>query len=347
MKKITLELRVGLFVIISISLILVYAVIKGEINLRRGGYELTAVFQYVAGVDRGAPVRVSGVRVGEVKKVSIDYEKAPLVLLTLYLDRSVKLGHHSKFLIRSYGLIGEKYLEIMPTPITDTPLIQPKSYIYGEEPMPMDRLLTLGEELGRNVRDLAKSLDRVINDPKFKQDIVNTVDSIKNVAEQTTQTMESINSAALKLEEASAQASELMASTQGLVNQSRPFLVQTLLNFQLASAGLAQSTKEMVSLLEKTQSDESSVGKLISSPELYLKLDNSVQKLNRSLEEFQAAATQFKAASENLDALASDVQSGRGSVGKFLKSDELYNEVTGFVSEIRAKPWRLLRPGSK
>ena len=69
MKRMALELRVGFFVMLAILLILIFAIVKGQFSFRRGGYEVKAAFKYVAGVDRGSPVQVSGVRVGEVKKV--------------------------------------------------------------------------------------------------------------------------------------------------------------------------------------------------------------------------------------------------------------------------------------
>ena len=87
MKRLTLELRVGFFAILAILLILIFAVFKGQFSFRKSGYEVKAVFKYVAGVDRGSPVQVSGVRVGEVKKVIIDYSETPRVFVTLYLDR--------------------------------------------------------------------------------------------------------------------------------------------------------------------------------------------------------------------------------------------------------------------
>ncbi|MFH2068562.1 MAG: MlaD family protein [Candidatus Omnitrophota bacterium] len=339
MKRLTLELRVGFFAMLAILLILIFAVVKGQFSFRKGGYEVKAVFKYVAGVDRGSPVQVSGVRVGEVKKVIVDYSETPRVFVTLHLDRSVKLGRHSQVFIRSFGLIGEKYVEILPTSFTDTPLIQPNEVMVGTEPLPIDRLLAMGEDLGRNIQRMVSSVDKLFGDPKFKEELYATLDQLKSMSAQGSKTLSGIQAAATDLQLASIKAQELLSSAQGVVEQTKPALVQALFNFQIASAGLANVSQQMSEVMGKFQSDDSTLGLLISSGDLYRKLDKSLTDLERS-------AGQFAEASESIKDLSLNIKTGRGSAGKFLTSDELYNEVKGLISDIRAKPWRLLRPGS-
>ncbi len=339
MKRLALELRVGLFVVVAVVLILFFAIFKGQLNLHRGGYEIKVAFNYVAGVDRGSPVRLSGVRVGEVKKVEIDYTTGPKVYLTLALDKGVKLGRHSQVFIRSFGLIGEKYVEILPSPLTDTPLIQPNEILTGTEPLPLDKLLALGEDLGRSLQRIVTSLDRVLGDPNFKKEVFATLDQMKRLSEQGNETLVKIEEAAEQLKVAATKAEKLLVSADTLVEQSRPALVQSLVNFQLASAALSIAAKNMSEVMAKVQSGENTLGALLSSSDLYSKMEDTLAELER-------AAAQFAEASKNLETISADIRSGKGSVGKFLTSDELYNEIKGFVSEIRAKPWRLFRPGS-
>ena len=339
MKRLTLELRVGFFTMLAILLILIFAIVKGQFSFRKGGYEVKAVFKYVAGVDRGSPVQVSGVRVGEVKKVIVDYSKDPRVFVTLYLDRSVKLGRHSQVFIRSFGLIGEKYVEILPTSLTDTPLIQPNEILTGIEPLPIDRLLAMGEDLGRNIQGMVSSVDKLFGDPKFKEELYTTLDQLKLMSVQGNKTLVSIQAAATDLQSASIKAQELLSSAQGVVEQTKPALVQSLFNFQIASADLASASRQMSEVMAKLQSNDSTLGLLISSGDLYRKMDKSLVDLEKS-------ADQFAEAAESIKDLSLDIKAGKGSAGKFLTSDELYNEVKGLISDIRAKPWRLLRPGS-
>lgn len=58
-------------------------------------------------------------------------------------------------------------------------------------------------------------------------------------------------------------------------------------------------------------------------------------------------AANMNAALENLNGILENVDSGEGSLGKLLKSDELYQEMTDFVKEIKAHPWRLMKRDKK
>ena len=37
------------------------------------------------------------------------------------------------------------------------------------------------------------------------------------------------------------------------------------------------------------------------------------------------------------------IEKGEGTAGKLVYSDELYQDIRGFVAEIKAHPWRLLK----
>lgn len=78
-----------------------------------GGYDLTARFQRVDGVNVGSDVRVSGVKVGVVRAVALDPETY-LAQLTLAIDSDVQVLDDSTARIASDGLLGGAYVAIEP-----------------------------------------------------------------------------------------------------------------------------------------------------------------------------------------------------------------------------------------
>jgi phospholipid/cholesterol/gamma-HCH transport system substrate-binding protein len=84
------------------------------------GYELTARFQRVDGIDVGSDVRVSGVKVGVVRSVELDPETY-MARLTFALDRSVQVLDESTARISSDGLLGGAYVAIEPTGLDPLP----------------------------------------------------------------------------------------------------------------------------------------------------------------------------------------------------------------------------------
>ncbi|KAF0178417.1 MAG: outer membrane lipid asymmetry maintenance protein MlaD [Hyphomonadaceae bacterium] len=92
---------------------LVFAVTRAGAGEATGGYPLVARFNRVDGVNVGADVRLSGVKVGTVSAVGID-PTTYLAKLTLSVDRTVKLPDDSSARVASDGLLGGAYVALEP-----------------------------------------------------------------------------------------------------------------------------------------------------------------------------------------------------------------------------------------
>jgi len=77
------------------------------------GYEVMAKFNRADGVNVGSDVRLSGIKVGTVSKLSLD-PKSYNAVVTMALARDVKLPDDSSIRITSEGLLGNQYLSIEP-----------------------------------------------------------------------------------------------------------------------------------------------------------------------------------------------------------------------------------------
>ena len=112
MKRFNLEVTVGLFVVLGLCALAYLSVRLGQLQVGRGNtYDLTAVFPTVAGLREGATVEIAGVQVGRVQDISLAEYAA---VVTLRLDKQVKLQDDAIASIRTRGLIGEKYVRITP-----------------------------------------------------------------------------------------------------------------------------------------------------------------------------------------------------------------------------------------
>ena len=75
------------------------------------GYDLTADFASVEGLQPLDAVEIAGVPVGNVESISLRHDAAHLVL---HMDASVSLPADSKAEIKTEGLVGETYVAIEP-----------------------------------------------------------------------------------------------------------------------------------------------------------------------------------------------------------------------------------------
>jgi phospholipid/cholesterol/gamma-HCH transport system substrate-binding protein len=85
-----------------------------------GGYQLRADFQRVDGVGVGSDVRISGVKVGVVRSVSLDPETFNAVLM-LAVDNGVQVLDDSTARIATDGLLGGGYVAIEPAGLDPLP----------------------------------------------------------------------------------------------------------------------------------------------------------------------------------------------------------------------------------
>lgn len=112
MKRGSLEIMVGVFVIIGLVAIGYLTIKLGRMELVGGQYYIVkARFQSVAGLKVGASIELAGVRVGQVSDISIDYELEEAVV-ELRILNDLSLSDDSIASVKTSGLIGDKYIKL-------------------------------------------------------------------------------------------------------------------------------------------------------------------------------------------------------------------------------------------
>ncbi|MDB5375458.1 MAG: mlaD [Belnapia sp.] len=108
------EVATGGVVLAAAAGFLAYAVLhSGRGASNADGIQLTAQFDKIDGLSNGADVRIAGVKVGSVTDSRIDPASFSAVL-TLRVDRSLHLPTDTSAEITSEGLLGGKYVSLVP-----------------------------------------------------------------------------------------------------------------------------------------------------------------------------------------------------------------------------------------
>lgn len=115
MKKATLEISVGIFVLVGI-LCLGYLSIKlGKMELFGGdSYEVTANFDSVSGLRQGASVEIAGVEVGRVDRIALDPKDGYSARVMLLINSGIELQDDVIASVRTRGIIGDKFVQLTP-----------------------------------------------------------------------------------------------------------------------------------------------------------------------------------------------------------------------------------------
>ncbi|PIT40617.1 outer membrane lipid asymmetry maintenance protein MlaD [Snodgrassella alvi] len=112
MKKNSLEMLVGLFVLIGIMAILFlsFRVAGGNgIGSSQPTYTLSASFSDIGGLKAQAPVKAAGVVVGRVDKIVLD-PKTYWAKVTLKIDKQYQFSTDTSAQILTSGLLGDQYV---------------------------------------------------------------------------------------------------------------------------------------------------------------------------------------------------------------------------------------------
>jgi len=112
MRGNTIETVMGAVVIVVAALFIFFAYKSSQLRAVPG-YQVTADFARVDGIRQGSDVRISGIKIGSVVAEELD-TKNFLAVVRMSIDPSVKLPDDTVAEIISAGLLGDKYMSLVP-----------------------------------------------------------------------------------------------------------------------------------------------------------------------------------------------------------------------------------------
>jgi len=130
MSRNAIETIMGAVVLVIAALFLFFAYSTSQIR-STSGYEVTASFDRIDGIRDGGDVRISGIKVGSIISQTLD-PKTYLAVVHMTIDPSVKLPTDTVAQIASSGLLGDKYLSLVPGGAEET--IPPGGRIQFTQP---------------------------------------------------------------------------------------------------------------------------------------------------------------------------------------------------------------------
>jgi len=112
MSRNAVETVMGAVVLVVAAVFLFFAYTTSQVRAV-SGYPVTADFSRVEGLRDGGDVRISGIRVGSIVSQTLD-TNGYIAVVKLSIDPTVKIPVDSVAQIVSSGLLGDKYLSIVP-----------------------------------------------------------------------------------------------------------------------------------------------------------------------------------------------------------------------------------------
>ncbi len=138
MSRNVIETVMGAVVLVIAGVFLFFAYSTSQVRAV-SGYELTAKFDRVEGIREGGDVRISGIKVGSIISMALDPTNF-LAVVKLTVDPMIKLPNDTVAEILSSGLLGDKYLALVPGAADE--IIPPGGEIkFTQSPMSLENLI--------------------------------------------------------------------------------------------------------------------------------------------------------------------------------------------------------------
>ena len=176
--RLSLEMKVGAFIVTGIALLVFMLFAIGDLaTYFQPGYQLRVIFDSANGMSRGSPVQYAGVEVGKVADVRLIYpgeHATPQVEFLIRLPQRVRVRTDDQASISTFGLLGEKYLQITPGPAAGT-LLKAGDRMVGKPPVSTERIIERSNEVLTEFKRTLEGLNSLVADSEAQMYLKETL----------------------------------------------------------------------------------------------------------------------------------------------------------------------------
>ena len=248
-------------------------------GLKMGGakQKISVEFKDVAGLDEKSTVRLAGVRVGKVSKIRLSKDGQAIVDLTL--DKEVDLRQGASAAVANLGLLGEKYVELVPGPV-GSPTLPEGSTLKGDTPVSFDQITRLARDIEVDVKDITKNLSQSIGGQEGEEKLRTIVDNVRIITEDLRVMIAAnrgnVDTTVTNFKEFSAMMTQLVDRIDRLVASNQSNVTQGIANIREISQKLETTADNLNQITGRIKEGEGTVGKLVQSEETHKNLNDAL-----------------------------------------------------------------------
>ncbi len=197
------EIWIGLFAIVGLLLLGVLILTFSELyKATTTYYTVSAHFKTATGIEKGTPVRLMGLSVGEVERVWID---EGIVKMILKVDIDYHIKSDAQLVIKSRGILGDYYLEF------DAGTLEVADLATDGTAGPIEGRPPVTEEIVEDVRRLVGALSNMATDEETQKKVKQALDTLAESVEKVPELIEEARKAA-------SDAGVLISDARGLIS---------------------------------------------------------------------------------------------------------------------------------
>jgi phospholipid/cholesterol/gamma-HCH transport system substrate-binding protein len=342
------QLRVGITVIAaSATLGVLLFLMSGTAGLFTKRITVKSYFDNASGLRVGAPVRLNGVDIGNVAKISIvtskDKQLTPVeVTMKISTKYQEALRRDSMISLETAGVLGETYVDIDSSQAVAAPLQDGDTLPTQVHPdfnqvvrasqstlQNMDALLKRADRILAFAESGKGSLGKLIYDPTLYNRLSATVGEAQKIVEQ-------------------------VGNGEGSLGR--------LISRNEAYDKFIATLDKMNAIIDDLQQGKGTAGKFLKDPSIYNNTNDTIANLKRITDDINAGkgtlgklskdeelAKKLDTTITKLSELTTQLEAGQGTAGKLFKDEALYNnsnemlvETRNLIKAIRENPKKYL-----
>ena len=311
------EAKVGLLVILVLAIFVTTFIVVANVQITGETATYRTYFAYIGGLDEGNIVRFGGRQAGTIQTVrpwSEDMTKSEVVFR---IRAEIPVTQDSMATIASLSALGQNYLEVLPGTI-DSPRIEPGGVVPSTEPITF-------ADLTRKVSDVADS----------------AVDLMARIDDKMSVVVDDMH--------------VLMVNLQRLTGEENPRNVARMLE---NSNALIDTQGPKIDQLADQLSDTLDVVKALTEDfrDVARNADTTIENANRTLDEtrepIKSTLARLEGTLEDAQLVLGDtralVLANEADIGEIMENfRRASEEISELASELRQRPWTLLRSKPK
>ena len=339
MRERGLEFKVGLLILVSSAIFLGLIFVLGNLSLS-SGFTIHVDYDYVGSLQPGAPVKLSGIKVGKVKAVELfggredpAIHQRVQVRVTAWVEDRVSdaIRGDAEFFINTAGVLGEQYLEIVPGKDWDHPPIKPGTIVHDphfvHDPPRTDLVVA-------RLYEVLDGVSSVLRDDR---------DAIKHLLANGASAVAEVNQL---LADNRAQIGELIGATTAVAKEGRTTLARVnagLGDGRPVASLIASADGALATAKSSLQTLTPGAAALITDATRVTGLvtEQRLVGVDHALDSAATAASRAGALLDNANGAVTDLRAGKGTAGALLSRDELYTDLRELIRDLKRNPWKL------
>ena len=322
------EVRIGILALVAIGFAFWgFKFIQGS-NLFSSSNYFLVNYENVSGLTVGTPVQISGVNVGSVSEIYLNQEDNNLVQVTLDVNDDINVPKDAKAYIVADGVLGGKLINLA--------FARP---CLGSGDCAEDGDVLQGKALGILASFLGGDPE---DDPS--EEIQGQIKAAIDSLEYTLFSPESDNPVARSTQDLAVTMENLKRSTarlQAILDANAGEINATMANLETLTGTLAGKQQAIVGIIDNAENLTADLAKI--------ELEQTMQEVKGAINSLKGTLGEADKAIGSVTAVMNNVQSGKGTLGKLLNDDKIYDRIDRasgsldtLATDLQERPYRYI-----